>query len=302
MSVTTQETRSIDSPFHAGERDLQTRAGVREEAEKRGQRMLTAQLNDQQRRFFPQLPFLLSAHTDDDGQPWAGLITGPAGFLSISEDGKECTLDWQRASNPTQVRAQTGNSLGLLGIELATRRRNRLNTTVVANHADYWRLSIEQGYGNCPKYINERPWPTERFVGEYTLREQPGLSDDALSGATTTDTFFIATASGPATPDEHTRSSAWGADVSHRGGDPGFLRFEGGRLKFDDFPGNNMFNTLGNITQYPQCGLLLLDFANGDIIQLAADAEIVYTTDGRETHLDITRTRHWVARGKATEV
>ena len=300
MSLQTHQAGSIGSPFHTGERDLQTRAGVREEAEKRGQRMLSAQLNEQQRQFFPQLPFLLSAHTDEDGQPWAGLINGQPGFIAIGEDDKACTLDWHRASNPTQVRVQAGNPLGLLGIELATRRRNRLNTTVIADDADRWHLSIDQGYGNCPKYINERPWPTALFAGKYTLCENRGLSDNALSLASTTDTFFIATSSGPAIPDGHTQSSAWGADVSHRGGDPGFLRWEDGKLKFEDFPGNNMFNTLGNITQYPRCGILVLDFCSGDIIQLAARAEIVYTTEGRETQLDISSTRHWVAEDKAT--
>ena len=52
------------------------------------------------------------------------------------------------------------------------------------------------------------------------------------------DTFFIASA--------HPEG---GADASHRGGRPGFVRVTGQRsLAFPDYPGNNMFNTLGNLT------------------------------------------------------
>ena len=300
MSVQTQQQDVTHSPFHAGEREVQTRAGVREEAEKRGQRMLTDQLNDQQRQFFPQLPFLLSGHTDELGQPWAGLISGQPGFISTEDNGNDCALHWHNARNPTRMHVQPGDSLGLLGIELSTRRRNRLNTTVTTNDAGQWRLSINQGYGNCPKYINERPWPGELFAGHYNLSEHEGLSASALHLATNTDTFFIATSSGPATPDGQTQASAWGTDVSHRGGEAGFLQWRDRRLRFKDYPGNNMFNTLGNIAQYPHCGLLILDFSSGDIVQLAAQAEIVHSSAGREIFLTIKSTRHWVATGNRT--
>ena len=85
--------------------------------------------------------------------------------------------------------------------------------------------------------------------------------------------------------------------MSHRGGEPGFLRYEGGQLVFDDYPGNNMFNTLGNIERHPHCGLLLLDFDTGDIVQLAAIARIQHGDSGRSTHLDIQHTRHWRTGG-----
>lgn len=39
-----------------------------------------------------------------------------------------------------------------------------------------------------------------------------------------------------------------GADVSHRGGHPGFIRVEDAQtIIIPDYSGNNMFNTLGNI-------------------------------------------------------
>jgi predicted pyridoxine 5'-phosphate oxidase superfamily flavin-nucleotide-binding protein len=298
---TIQDAVVSTSPFHPGERAVQSMAGVREEAEKRGQRMLTAELNPPQREFFRQLPFLVSAHTDEHGQPWAGLITGEPGFIAVEEDRNQCAVHWDRASNPTGVAVRAGDTLGLLGIELATRRRNRLNTTVFANEDQQWRMLIDQGYGNCPKYINERPWPADLFAGTYQLQDTEGLSAAAQALAAGTDTFFIATSSGPAQPDQATRASAWGTDVSHRGGDPGFLRTEKDRLVFEDYPGNNMFNTLGNIVQHPFCGLLILDFHGGDILQLAASADLVQAGDERKVELEILTTRHWRAADRPAQ-
>jgi predicted pyridoxine 5'-phosphate oxidase superfamily flavin-nucleotide-binding protein len=60
--------------------------------------------------------------------------------------------------------------------------------------------------------------------------------------------FFIATVN----PDGE-------ADVSHRGGPAGFVHVDGDRIWWPDFPGNNMFNTLGNLLVNPRCGLLFAD-------------------------------------------
>lgn len=293
MTNQAQTATASASPFHLGERDVQTRAGVREEAETRGKRMLSADLNANQRQFFQSLPFIVSGHTDATGQPWAGLITGEPGFLNMEEASNQFSLRWSQANNLTGVEARPGNALGLLGIQLATRRRNRLNATVFANDDDQWRMLIDQGYGNCPKYITEREWPAELFTGPYHYTEQAGLSDYAATLASTTDTFFIATSSGPQFTDADTQSSAWGADISHRGGEAGFLRREHGQLLFDDFPGNNMFNTLGNIAQYPFCGILIIDFSSGNMIQLAAKAVIEHFDGGRRVALDVLSTRAW---------
>ncbi len=295
MTRAALQTINDESPFHPGERAVQAQAGVRAEAEKRGRQMLTADLHRRQTQFFEQVPFLLSAHTDTEGQPWASLLTGAPGFVSIDEDRYHCTLALPDHGNPNGVQPRPGSAVGLLGIELATRRRNRLNGTVFCTDDEHWRILIEQGYGNCPKYINERPWPAERFAGPYRLEEQRGLSDAARALATSTDTFFIASSSGPSTPYLDTRPNAWGADISHRGGTPGFLRDEDGQLVFEDFPGNNMFNTLGNITRYPPCGLLVLDFERGDIVQLAARGGVEHRHDGRAVRLEITNTRFWHA-------
>jgi predicted pyridoxine 5'-phosphate oxidase superfamily flavin-nucleotide-binding protein len=294
MGQTQQSAAELDaSPFHDGEREIQTLAGVREEAEKRGQRMLSAELNAQQLQFFAQLPFVITAHVDENGQPWAGLVTGSPGFITFTELNRQCSIDFNRANNTTALKVGPGSEIGLLGIELATRRRNRLNGIVFASHDNQCRLLIQQGYGNCPKYITERAWPSDLFARPYAIQTGEGLSEAALKLAHRSDTFFIATSSGPNQGDTRTRESAWGADASHRGGEPGFLSSDGSGLTFEDFPGNNMFNTLGNLQQYTKCGLLLIDFESGDLVQLAAEGRIEHTDESRRIRLNILETRHW---------
>ena len=78
------------------------------------------------------------------------------------------------------------------------------------------------------------------------------------------DTFFIAT--------DHPES---GADISHRGGNPGFVRIvDSRRLAIPDYSGNNMFNTLGNIVANPRVGLLFIGFESGRTLQLTGRATI----------------------------
>jgi predicted pyridoxine 5'-phosphate oxidase superfamily flavin-nucleotide-binding protein len=76
------------------------------------------------------------------------------------------------------------------------------------------------------------------------------------------DTFFLGTTH----PDR-------GSDASHRGGPSGFVRVEDDRsLWWPDYPGNNMFSSLGNIAVDPVAALLFVDFATGRTLHLTGRA------------------------------
>ena len=68
-------------------------------------------------------------------------------------------------------------------------------------------------------------------------------------------------------------------DVSHRGGKPGFVRIDGDVLTIPDFAGNLHFNTLGNLLVNPRAGLLFIDFATGDLLQLSGTTGLVLDGD-----------------------
>jgi uncharacterized protein len=155
---------------------------------------------------------------------------------------------------------------------LSTRRRNRVNGHIAGRDAAGITVAVSQSFGNCPQYIQRRALqgsvigradgatiPTESF--EY-------LDDAAQSAIASADTFFVATRS---RSEDGTGS---GADISHRGGRPGFVRVEGDVLTIPDFRGNRYFNTLGNLIGEPRAALLFVDFEAGDLLQLQGRAEV----------------------------
>jgi predicted pyridoxine 5'-phosphate oxidase superfamily flavin-nucleotide-binding protein len=259
--------------FHAGERELQARVGVRERMAAAGPRVLRDFLPQQHRDFFPLLPWLLVGALDEQGQPWATVLAGEPGFAH-SPDERLLRVDaLPRAGDPLHGLLDEGATVGLLGLQAHTRRRNRLNGWVRRADADGVELRVGQSFGNCPKYIQARyagfagaappPGAVEMLPG--------GLDGEARSLIARSDTFFIATAH----PDAQGSSDpSHGVDVSHRGGRPGFVRVEGDELLVPDFIGNSFFNTFGNLLLEPRCGLVFIDHDSGDLLWLAARASV----------------------------
>ncbi|SAK73007.1 pyridoxamine 5'-phosphate oxidase-like FMN-binding protein [Caballeronia catudaia] len=261
------------SPWHRGEIAIQKAFGAFERMDGVGRRVVRDHMPDQHRQFFAQLPFIVAGSVDEHGDPWATLFAGHPGFMR-TPDAK--TLSVTRARDPldpADAGMDDGASVGLLGIELHTRRRNRMNGVIRRDGANAaFDVAVEQSYGNCPQYIQLRDF---EFVRDAAAPSpvQP-LSLDALSPRAksmieSADTFFVASYFDR--EDGHRQ-----VDVSHRGGKPGFVRLAGdGSLTIPDFAGNLFFNTLGNILVNGRAGLVFADFETGDLLQLAGDAEVL---------------------------
>lgn len=265
--------------FHAGERAVQQRAGVAERMAEIGPRVIRPYMPDQHRDFFAQLPFVVLGSVDAQGQPWASVLAQPPGFIGSPDASQLRIQALPDASDPLAHNLRPGAALGLLGIEPHTRRRNRMNGTVVAVEQGGFRLRVDQSFGNCPKYIQARePHYLAQPTGLAQAQVGTRLDGAALNLVRAADTFFIASAH----PDAlRATDGDRGVDVSHRGGKPGFVRVsEDGQgqqwLTVPDFMGNFFFNTLGNLALNPQAGLLFMDFDSGDLLQLAVRADIVW--------------------------
>ncbi|WP_447779178.1 flavin-nucleotide-binding protein [Variovorax boronicumulans] len=273
----------ISAPFHAGERALQALVGSREQMEAIGPRVIRDYMPDQHREFFAQLPFLVVGSLDADLQPWASMLAAPAGFAH-SPDATHLRIDaLPGAGDPLTGQLAPGATLGLLGIQPHTRRRNRMNGTVEALDAAGFMVEVQQSFGNCPRYIQARePVFAAPPANEPAVQwlDTLDLAAERLIGAA--DTLFIATAyPDAAAVGDEADARSHGVDVSHRGGRPGFVRVDaGGVLTVPDFNGNRFFNTLGNLQAHPRAGLLFVDFDTGELLHLSATAEIV--TDGPE--------------------
>ena len=259
------------SPFHEGEQRIQTRLGVREEIEPWARRAVRSYLPEDHRSFYAQLPFVVVAARDAADRPWATLLAEEPGFLTSPDSRTLRIAALPSAGDALSGALRAGDDVGLLGIELHTRRRNRVNGRLAPGDGDGLVLSVEQSFGNCPQYIAERQWRR----AQPTSSNARGVRSAALSPAhrpliERADTFFIASGFRGAGD-----NPAFGMDASHRGGDPGFVRVANpASLTFPDYAGNNHFNTLGNLALDPRAGLLFVDFERGDLLQLSGRARI----------------------------
>lgn len=275
------------SPFHDGEAAVQTRAGVRAKVQTTGQRMIRDAMPAQHRELFGKLPMLLVGSLDAQRRPWASILVGRPGFVAASDERTLHIAARPAHADPLAAHLALGVPLGLLGLEPQTRRRNRMNGTVIALDAAGFTVGVDQSFGNCPQYIQAREprWvqePAAFSAPRPVDRLGPALNDAARALMRRADTLFIASAS----PRARGHGGADGVDVSHRGGRPGFVRVASdstsGRivLTIPDFRGNNLFNTLGNIAAHPHAGLLFVDDRQGDVLQLTCGAALVW--DGAE--------------------
>ena len=275
-----------DTPFHEGEIAIQRRYGVTDRIGAFARHAVRDHLTEQHRAFFPMLPFVVLGSVDPDGRPWASILGGPAGFLSTPDERHLRVAVRPVQGDPLERSLRPGARIGGLGIQFETRRRNRFTARIAEVDGAGFTLAIDQSFGNCPQYILARA-PAGATVTRCALPERlAGLDEEARAMIRTADTFFVATAA-PADGDlRH------GADVSHRGGKPGFVRVDAdGTLAIPDFAGNRHFNTLGNLLLNPRAGLVFADFASGDMLLLTGTAEIDF--DGPEVRAFAGAERLW---------
>lgn len=263
------------SPWHAGERLLQTRVGVAERMAQIGPKVIRDYMPDQHRAFFAQLPFLVMGSVDPQGDPWAGVLEGEPGFAVSPDPHTLSVAAMPDTDDPLRAGLGLGQPVGLLGIELHTRRRNRMNGRIAAWDGQRFDVAVTQSFGNCPQYIQARDFSFSRPPSLRVATAQAEISqlDDAARALIrASDTFFVASY-----VDSDVDSDVGGraVDVSHRGGKPGFVRVDGNVLTIPDFSGNRFFNTLGNLTANPRAGLVFIDFERGDVLQVSGRAEVV---------------------------
>jgi uncharacterized protein len=159
----------------------------------------------------------------------------------------------------------------MIVIEFATRRRMRINGTAKIDNGAIV-IHSEQVYSNCPKYIQARTWQTQIGArNQASVQHSAEFSEQQRRWIQEADTFFIAS---------HHKDG--GADASHRGGNSGFIQvLDKNTLRFPDYTGNTMFQTLGNISVNPNCGLLFIDFERGSTLQLNGIANILWENQER---------------------
>ena len=258
------------SPYHEGELAVQKRADQEASAEANGP-MIADKLYAGALNFIRQQQMAVLSTRDAEGHRWASIVFGPKGFLE--PNGRESlhivVPAMERDSrDPLWQNLVVSPHVGLLLIELANRRRLRINGDARLNEKEII-LNVNQSFPNCPKYITKREIqvelakvPEESSAGS----EGTALPERLQETIVAADVLFLATG-----------HAERGNDASHRGGDPGFLEVVDNRtLRLPDYPGNGLFNSLGNVVGDPHVGLLIPDFERGRQIQITATAKILW--------------------------
>jgi predicted pyridoxine 5'-phosphate oxidase superfamily flavin-nucleotide-binding protein len=275
--------------FHEDELRAQALAGH----QRAGRVAIRPFMPDQHREFFALLPYLFVATLDGDGWPMASVLTGEPGFVQSPDPATLAVGARPASGDPAAPTFVAGAEVGLLGLDFTTRRRNRANGRLVAVDKGLT-VAIAQSFGNCAQYIQTRT-PSPRAVAGAPVERLDHLDDAARALIAASDTFFVASRSRAGIGDG-------GLDMSHRGGKPGFVGVAGDALAIPDFRGNRFYNTLGNLLGDPRAGLLFIDFASGDILQLQGRVTIDWHPEGSgpagaERLWRVEVTRAWRRRG-----
>lgn len=278
------ETDRGKGPWHAGEEAMQGSVGAVDRMREIGPRVIRDHMPDQHRDFYESLPFVILGSVAGDGTPFASMIVGEPGFMSTPDARTIHLVHNLPPHSPAASGLVLGASVGLLGIELHTRRRNRVNGTITAADGNRLTIAVEHSYGNCPKYIQLRDIRDD--AGEAGMTQPQFETGTRLTARQreligSSDTLFVATYVDTV---NELGSRKRQVDVSHRGGRPGFIQVaDDDTLNVPDFLGNNFFNTLGNLALNPRAGLLFIDFDTGATTQVEGSTEIILagsTVDG----------------------
>lgn len=246
------------SVFHSGELYVQQETGEENFAMQNGS-IVRDSITGGAVSFVQNQKFFFASSEDESGMIWASVLSGNPGFLEI-QDSQNLFLGMDfLSSDPHDIfwkNIQENSSIGLLFIELTTRRRFRINGKI-RKEGKLWGIEIDQAYPNCPKYIQRR----EITVADPLAKP---ADHDVKKWVAEADTVFVASSG-----IDHN------LDISHRGGKQGFITWAGENvLRVPDYQGNSMFMTLGNFHENPQAGLLFVDFSNGETMKLSGKAEI----------------------------
>lgn len=261
-----------ESRFHEGELEVQARAGVGDVAARVGQ-SIGREMPLKAQEFLSLQPFVVLGSVAPSGEVWASLLSGAPGF-ACALDAHTLQLEAQIASGDPlgeTLGSQAQTRVGLLAIEPETRRRMRVNG-VASQNENGLQIEAREVYANCPKYICKRVWHEELGGVAAPDARIAALRPEHARWIESADTFFIASA--------HPQRNA---DASHRGGNPGFVRvLDENTLRFPDYAGNAMFNTLGNLAVNPNAGLLFVDWKTGATLQLSGRARVLWDAPSRE--------------------
>ena len=293
-------------PFHKGEIQVQKQLGTHDHVMAFAPKFMRPFMPDQHREFFENQPFLVVAARDKQGKMWSTLLAS----ATTTAENKKPTMTKSPDPNTLLINAQPvpgdalegalvpGTDLGVIGIEFATKRRNRVNGRLVtashdASNKGVLKFKVDQSFGNCPQYIKPRQWwsaagdntepsscPAPNNVNGKPRPDH--LSEEQMTQVRKAETIFLA--SGYRDTSVQGEDPRFGNDASHRGGPAGFVIVQDSRtLLLPDFSGNNMYNTIGNLVVDPRIGITFPDYESGGMLQVTGRTKVNFDSEHAAT-------------------
>jgi uncharacterized protein len=180
-------------------------------------------------------------------------------------------------------------------MEFATLRRMRINGRLALPPGRKPIVLIDDVYSNCQKYIQRREQRDDLRIATQRCFVSHELDAAAQQMIRSAATFFVASGH----PER-------GADASHRGGRPGFVEvLDANHLRWPDYRGNLMYQTLGNLMVDDRIGLAFIDFDRGGACFVRGYAKVVFAADDgaeRIRSVDVSVTRVWTCRRRRVSV
>lgn len=236
--------------YHTGQLQIQSEANTTEVARK------LAFWVGPIKEFVAGADLILLAVLDRDGMLRFTVISGKPPLVTSINSRND--VNSRFLINSISVESISG-FYGGLAISMANARRVRINGQLIKNNIGT-ELETKETFTLCKKYIAPTIALGEKQHLGPVSRDQISIHDPWLNNMVTkSETAFLASIS----PDEK-------PDVAHRGGPPGFLKVdaETQQLSWQEFVGDGIFKSAGNIRAKSKLTLLLPDFESGDGIEI----------------------------------
>jgi hypothetical protein len=251
--------------YHSGQIEAQTEANTRHVAE------MLAHWVGPVAEFASVADLIVLAVPDSAGDLRFACVSGAAPLLQVAGPGSLRFDDLALPSGSDEF------SAGGLAINLAQLRRARINGSLHFDGAG-WVLEAEEAFTNCRKYMAPSMAVDTDARSRPSASSQVALDDpwlaDVISRA---ETSFLASVSPDGRP-----------DVSHRGGEPGFLTWDpaAARMTWPEFVGDGMFKSAGNVRATGTASLLVLDLQTGDAAELIGHGRYTTLRTSKQARVD----------------
>jgi predicted pyridoxine 5'-phosphate oxidase superfamily flavin-nucleotide-binding protein len=253
----------MNNVFHEGEDHIQEVMSVKQKAN-----TLTSMIKDSIPKiaadFLRALKFCVITLNTKPDDLFSTVIYNHATFIEVL-DYKKISIKINHKSHiPESFFNEEILNIGMIGLEHSSAKRIRINgkAKIIDNQII---IDINEIYSNCPKYIKRRILEDNfKILDKETVNKKLELNQDLITMISNADEFYLASG--------HKEK---GLDISYKGGEKGFVKvLSSKQLQFDDLPGNNLYNSLGNIYTNPYINMFFIDFENNNTYNILATATI----------------------------